>query len=131
MADRLLAARGGEPVGKNWPKRLVARTPSLKMMFARAKDRQRQKQEDPEVVGAWFKLVGATKAKYGVVDKDVYNFNKWLLDRSYWLYKSCYRLRKTCSAYTSARRPRVGYLHPEHSRCRIRDPTLHIYYLTQ
>ncbi|KAF2646958.1 hypothetical protein K491DRAFT_724086 [Lophiostoma macrostomum CBS 122681] len=38
MVDKLLAARGGEP------------------------DRQRQKQEDPEVVGAWFQLVGATVA---------------------------------------------------------------------
>ena len=76
MANKLLAARGGEPVGKNWAERLVARTPALKMAFARAKDRQRQKQEDPEVIGAWFKLVEDTKAKYGVADEDVHNFDE-------------------------------------------------------
>lgn len=76
MADKLLAARGGEPVGKNWAKNFVARTPSLKMVFNRAKDRQRQKQEDPKVISEWFKLVEDTKVKYGVADEDVHNFDE-------------------------------------------------------
>jgi hypothetical protein len=33
MADKLLAARGGELVGKNWPERLVTRSDKLKMAF--------------------------------------------------------------------------------------------------
>jgi hypothetical protein len=41
MADKLLAARGRELVGKNWPKRFILRTNELKMAFNRAKDRQR------------------------------------------------------------------------------------------
>jgi hypothetical protein len=61
MADKLLAVRGREPVGKNWLERFVTRTDELKMAFNRAKDRQRILQEDPEVVGAWFKLVGRPK----------------------------------------------------------------------
>ena len=39
IANKLLAVRGGTPVGKNWPARLVARTEELKMAFNRAKDR--------------------------------------------------------------------------------------------
>jgi hypothetical protein len=33
-------------------------------------------QEDPEVIGAWFKLVEETKAKYGVYDEDMHNFDE-------------------------------------------------------
>jgi len=39
-------------------------------------DRQRILQEDPETIGAWFTLVEDTKAKYGVYDNDVHNFNE-------------------------------------------------------
>jgi hypothetical protein len=42
----------------------------------RAKDRQRILQEDPETIGAWFKLVEDTKAKYGIHNNDVHNFDK-------------------------------------------------------
>ena len=76
MADKLLAVRGGEPVGKCWAERFVTRSAELKMAFHRAKDRQRILQEDPEIISAWFKLVEDTKAKYGVYDDDMHNFNK-------------------------------------------------------
>jgi RecB family endonuclease NucS len=76
MADKLLGVRGGKPVGKHWAERFITRSDELKMAFNRAKDRQRILQEDPEVIGAWFKLVEDTKAKYGVLNNDVYNFNK-------------------------------------------------------
>jgi hypothetical protein len=46
------------------------------MAFNRAKERQRIFQEDPETNGAWFKLVEDTKAKYGVHDNDVHNFDE-------------------------------------------------------
>jgi hypothetical protein len=32
-------------------------------------------QEDPETIGVWFKLVEDTKAKYGVHNDDVHNFD--------------------------------------------------------
>ncbi|KAF1922131.1 uncharacterized protein M421DRAFT_79499 [Didymella exigua CBS 183.55] len=41
IADKLLAVRGGKPVGKCWPERFVTRSDELKMAFNRAKDRQR------------------------------------------------------------------------------------------
>jgi hypothetical protein len=76
MADKLLAARGGELVGKCWAERFVTRSNELKMAFNRAKDRQRILQEDPEIIRVWFKLVEETKAKYGVYEDDIHNFNK-------------------------------------------------------
>jgi hypothetical protein len=76
MADKLLAIRGGKPVGKCWPDRFVTRSAELKMAFNQAKDRQRILQEDPEIIGAWFKLVEETKAKYGVHNDDVHNFDE-------------------------------------------------------
>ena len=31
---------------------------------------------DPKVIGEWFALVQNTRAKYGIVDNDVYNFDE-------------------------------------------------------
>jgi hypothetical protein len=76
IADKLLGVRGGKPVGKCWAERFVTRSAELKIAFNRAKDRQRILQEDPEIIGAWFKLVEETKAKYGVHEDDVHNFDK-------------------------------------------------------
>ena len=76
MADKLLAVRGEERVGKNWAQRFVTRSDKLKMAFNRAKDRQRILQEDPEVISAWFRLVSETKAKYGIYEDDVHNFDE-------------------------------------------------------
>jgi hypothetical protein len=76
IADQLLAARGGIPIGKNWAQRFVARTEELKMAFSRAKDRQRVLQEDPEVISSWFKLVQDTTSQYGVHPDDIHNFDE-------------------------------------------------------
>ena len=76
MADKLLRERDADPVGKNWAERFVTRTPALKTAFNRAKDRQRILQEDPEVIGAWFKLVQETIVKYGVHNEDIHNFDE-------------------------------------------------------
>ena len=32
--------------------------------------------ENPEFIGAWFRLVGKIKAKYGIEDSDLYNFDE-------------------------------------------------------
>ncbi|KAH5617394.1 hypothetical protein HBI81_261120 [Parastagonospora nodorum] len=76
MADKLLGVRGSKPVGKHWAERFVTRSSELKMAFNRAKDRQRILQEDPEIIGAWFKLVEETIAKYGIHQDDVHNFDE-------------------------------------------------------
>ena len=41
IVNKLLGARGGEPVGKCWVERFVTRLDKLKMAFNQAKDRQR------------------------------------------------------------------------------------------
>jgi hypothetical protein len=53
------------------------------MAFNQAKNRQRICQEDPEMIGTWIKLIEGTKAKYGVYNDDVHNFDKtgfWMGD---------------------------------------------------
>ena len=46
------------------------------MKFNRKYDYKRALCEDPEAIRAWFQLVANTKAKYGIQDKDTYNFDK-------------------------------------------------------
>jgi hypothetical protein len=76
MANQLRTARGKGTVGKNWAYNFVRRMPELKMRFNRKYDYQRAKNEDPEVISAWFELVRNTKAKYGITDDDTYNFDE-------------------------------------------------------
>jgi hypothetical protein len=76
MANLLLKSRGALCVGKNWPYRFVQRRPELKTRFNRVYDFQRALCEDPELIGAWFRLVENMRAKYGIVDSDFYNFDE-------------------------------------------------------
>lgn len=76
MADKLLQDRGQRRVGVNWPNRFVQRVPELKMRVNRRYDYQRALNEDPEVIQGWFRLVHNTKAKYGILDEDTYNFDE-------------------------------------------------------
>jgi hypothetical protein len=76
IADKLLAARDGGHVGQKWPANFVKRTDSLKTRFNRAYDRQRALCEDPILIRSWFELVEQTRAKYGILNEDVYNFDE-------------------------------------------------------
>ena len=76
MADTLLAQRSAGRVGVHWPRNFVKRTDSLKTCFNRAYDRQRALCKDPVLIRGWFELVEQTKAKYGICDEDVYNFDE-------------------------------------------------------
>jgi hypothetical protein len=73
IADKLLAA--GQDRQK-WPANFFKRTDSLTTRFSRAYDRQGALCEDPALIRSWFKLVEETKAKYGICDEDVYNFDE-------------------------------------------------------
>jgi hypothetical protein len=46
------------------------------MKFNRKYDYKRALYKDSDDVRAWFKLVGNTKAKHGILDNDIWNFNK-------------------------------------------------------
>ena len=76
MADKLLAARGAGQVGQKWPANFVKCTDSLTTRFSRTYDRQRALCKDPVLIKSWFELVEQTKAKYGICNEDVYNFNE-------------------------------------------------------
>ncbi|RAQ98564.1 putative transposase [Stemphylium lycopersici] len=76
MADKLLAARSASQVGIHWPRNFVKRTDSLTTCFNRAYDRQRALCEDPALIRSWFELIEETKAKYGICNDDVYNFDE-------------------------------------------------------
>ncbi|KAL2014982.1 hypothetical protein VTK56DRAFT_6632 [Thermocarpiscus australiensis] len=76
MANQLLRVRGAPPVGKLWAHRFVKRQLELRMRYACRYDYQRAKCEDPRIIGEWFTLVRNTKAKYGIVDGDIYNFDE-------------------------------------------------------
>ena len=76
MANSLLAERCQPSVGKNWAGTFVKRQPELKVKFNRKYDYKRALCEDPEVIQGWFRLVENTKAKYGILDDDTYNFDE-------------------------------------------------------
>lgn len=76
MANKLLAERHRDPVGKLWPDNFIKRTPELKTRWTRRYDRQRALNEDSQALEAWFKLVRSTKAKYGILDQDTFNFDE-------------------------------------------------------
>ena len=76
MANKLLGVRSSKPIKKYQAKYFIMRSDVLKIAFNQAKDRQRILQENPKVINAQFKLVEKTKAKYGVYNDNIYNFNK-------------------------------------------------------
>ena len=76
IANKLLAKRNAGQVGIKWPENFIRRTPLIKTYISRPYDYRRAKCEDLEVISAWFRLVEAIKAKYGITDDDSYNFNK-------------------------------------------------------
>jgi hypothetical protein len=76
MANQLLAGRCDRRVGKHWTRRFIQRRPELKMRLVCTKDYKRAICEDPKIYNQWFILVQNTKAKYGIVENDIYNFDE-------------------------------------------------------
>jgi hypothetical protein len=63
-------------LGQCWVYCFINRHPEIKSRYSRKYDYQRAKCEDPEVIQAWFRLVQNTVAKYGILAKDIYNFDE-------------------------------------------------------
>ncbi len=76
MANSLLAVRTKRRVGDRWAQRFVERRPELKTRFSRGYDFQRALCEDADALIAWFRLVENMRAKYGIQDCDLYNFDE-------------------------------------------------------
>jgi hypothetical protein len=76
IANQLLRVRDAPPVGKLWAHNFVKRQPELRTRYSRRYDYQRAKCKDPKVMSNWFTLVRNVKAKYSIVDDDIYNFDE-------------------------------------------------------
>jgi hypothetical protein len=80
MANLLIQKRSdlgqGITVSKRWVLNFVRRHETLQARYNRKYDYQRAKCEDPTLIRNWFQLVQNTIAKYGILDEDIYNFDK-------------------------------------------------------
>jgi hypothetical protein len=76
IAKIILTSRHRPSIGKLWAHRLVERTSELKTRFSRSYDYQRAQCEDLKLLEAWFQRVADTKAKYGIQDCDIWNFDE-------------------------------------------------------
>ena len=68
--------RDAPPVGQRWAHNFVKRQPELRTRWTRKYNYQRAKCKDPKVISEWVALVRNVKAKYGIVDDDIYNFDE-------------------------------------------------------
>ena len=78
-ANIILENRGTTPpatVGTNWVSNFIKRQPMLRTTYNRPYDYRRSKCEDPVVIQGWFALVQHTKAEYGILEEDIYNFDE-------------------------------------------------------
>ena len=78
MANRFLQNRdlNASSIGKNWIFRFITQQPKLRIKYACKYNYQRALCENTKIIEDWFKLVYNFIAKYGILKKDIYNFNK-------------------------------------------------------
>ena len=63
-------------MGVNWASNFVMRQPELYTRYYRKYDYQRAKYKDRKAIREWFNLIQNIKAKHGILDNDIYNFDK-------------------------------------------------------
>ena len=97
MANVILAKRDAPRVGKCWTDRFIARRQELKTRFNRVYDYQRGLCEDSAIIEPWFQLVANMRAKYGILDCDLYNFDE-----------TGFMMGMICSRMVVTRSDRVG-----------------------
>ena len=72
----MLSLRCKRRVGDRWTYRFIQRQPLLKIRYSRGYDFQRALCEDPNALNAWFMLMANMRAKYSILDCDLYNFDE-------------------------------------------------------
>lgn len=75
-ASTLLKARTGQEVGQRWAYNFIKRHSGLETRMSRRLSNQRAKNEDPEVIIEWFRLVQNMIAYHGITTHDIYNFDE-------------------------------------------------------
>jgi hypothetical protein len=76
FASSITQARGAPPVGSKWAYNFIKRTLPLRTRTTRSLNYRRAMSEDPKLIREWFSVISNTKAKYGICDEDVYNFDE-------------------------------------------------------
>ncbi|KAJ6263660.1 hypothetical protein Dda_2229 [Drechslerella dactyloides] len=79
MANQLLlmcAGNSSHYVGKNWAANFVKHYLELQTHLSRKYDYQWAKYEDYKFISDWLQFVQAVKAKYSIVNNNIYNFDK-------------------------------------------------------
>jgi Tc5 transposase DNA-binding domain len=80
MANLLLAQRdptqSPTTVNINWVHSFIKRQPTLKTRFSRRLTYSRAKCEDPAIIQGFFEDLERLKIKYGITNKDIYNFDE-------------------------------------------------------
>jgi hypothetical protein len=77
----ILATQGTESttplsVGQCWVSQFIKRYDDLQSKYNCKYDYQRAKCEDPTLIQGWFKCIEDTKAQYGILDEDIWNFDE-------------------------------------------------------
>lgn len=75
-ASSITKARNGQEVGQRWAYNFVKRHSGLETRLSRRLSNQRAKNEDPEVITEWFRLVQNMVAFHGITLHDIYNFDE-------------------------------------------------------
>jgi hypothetical protein len=76
FASSITQARGAPQVGSKWAYNFIKRTLPLRTRATRSLNYRRAQSEDPKLIREWFNIISNTKAKYGICDEDVYNFDE-------------------------------------------------------
>lgn len=90
-------------IGRDWPTNFIKRKPEIKSKFNRKYDYARALCEDPQKIQAWFLLVQNVRAKYGILDEDIFNFD----ETGYML-----GIASTTKVVTSVDRPKPKQIQP-------------------
>jgi hypothetical protein len=76
FVSSITQARGALPVGSKWAYNFIKRTLLLRTRTTRSLNYRRAQSEDPKLIREWFNVILNTKAKYGICDEDIYNFDE-------------------------------------------------------
>ena len=76
MVDLLLTECQESPVGQKWVSNFINQRPEIKTKFSHKYNYKRALCMDPYIIGEWFRLVQNTRAKYGILEEDIYNFDE-------------------------------------------------------
>lgn len=75
-ANFILVSQGRERVGQHWARRYKARNLELSTCFNHVYDYKWALYEDPKLTKIFFRLLENMRAKYGVDDANIYNFDE-------------------------------------------------------